>query len=117
MKKNAYMLLTVPFAWDEHETPYDYARYTSYGIRHILEKNGFKVLKQEKSSNYVETVFQLFIAYISQHVLPRNVIINSILSPFLIFPLTVIGTLLSKILPKNNNLYLDNLHSKVKCNQ
>ena len=45
------LLLSCPFVWDEHEQPYDYARYSSFGIRHILEQNGFEILELRKSIN------------------------------------------------------------------
>ena len=32
LKKNGLIILTLPFFWDEHEQPYDYARYTSFGL-------------------------------------------------------------------------------------
>ena len=66
-KPNGNLLLTIPFAWDEHEIPYDFARYTSYGITHILEKNGFKVIELKKTTTYVMTIIQMIILYIYQH--------------------------------------------------
>ena len=37
LRPNGYFLITIPFGWDEHEQPFDYARYTSFGIIHLLE--------------------------------------------------------------------------------
>jgi SAM-dependent methyltransferase len=45
LKPNGQLLITIPFAWDEHEAPFDYARYTSFGIKNILEKNLFEISK------------------------------------------------------------------------
>ena len=36
------MLMSVPFCWDEHEQPYDYARYSSFGLAATVEKQGFR---------------------------------------------------------------------------
>ena len=58
-KLNGQLLITVPFVWDEHEVPYDYGRYTSYGLKHVLEIHGFEVIHLDKSTSYVETVFQM----------------------------------------------------------
>ena len=44
LKPHGRLLLSVPFVWNEHEIPFDYARYTSFGISHILDKNGFEVI-------------------------------------------------------------------------
>jgi len=45
LKKDGLILLTVPFVWDEHSQPYDYARYSSFGLKHLLEKHGFKIVE------------------------------------------------------------------------
>ncbi|HNP98786.1 MAG TPA: class I SAM-dependent methyltransferase, partial [Bacteroidia bacterium] len=41
LKPGAKGLLTVPFAWPEHEVPYDFGRYTSFALPLILKKHGF----------------------------------------------------------------------------
>lgn len=38
IKKGGNILITCPFAICEHETPNDYARYSSYGLKHLMEK-------------------------------------------------------------------------------
>jgi ubiquinone/menaquinone biosynthesis C-methylase UbiE len=42
LKRNGTIVLTVPFQWWVHEAPYDYFRYTPYGLRYMLEKAGFR---------------------------------------------------------------------------
>lgn len=105
LKTKGYFLFTIPFAWDEHEIPYDFARYTSYGINFILKKYGFNIIKLEKSTNYVETVFQICAAYICQYILPKNKYINFLLTIFLIAPINLLGLLFSLILPKSYSYY------------
>src|SRR5215471_17650924 len=70
MKPGGLMLITCPFSICEHEVPHDFARYSSYGIRYLLEKNGFEILQQQKSGNSIETIQQLRITYIHQHITP-----------------------------------------------
>src|SRR3546814_6951319 len=53
------LLLTVPFVWDEHEQPYDYARYSTFGLKSLLERNGFNVLTQKKLLADSSILFQL----------------------------------------------------------
>ena len=100
LKSNGLLLVSIPFAWDEHEAPYDFARYTSYGIRHILNKNGFDVVELQKTTTYLLAVCQVFIAYLVQYVLPRGRISRKISQLILIFPLTVLSLLLNAVLPK-----------------
>lgn len=45
--KGGYIILQVPFQWWVHEEPYDYFRYTPYGLKYLFEKSGFKVIKIE----------------------------------------------------------------------
>jgi len=42
LKKGGVMILQVPFQWWVHEEPYDYFRFTPYGLKYMLEKAGFK---------------------------------------------------------------------------
>lgn len=42
IKPGGALLLQVPFQWHVHEAPYDYFRYTKYGLDHMLRKAGFK---------------------------------------------------------------------------
>lgn len=48
LKNNGAMLITVPFLWKEHEKPYDFQRYTSYGLKNLLIRNGFEITSQRK---------------------------------------------------------------------
>ncbi|RME57501.1 class I SAM-dependent methyltransferase, partial [Candidatus Parcubacteria bacterium] len=49
LKSGGRLLMTMPFVWDEHEQPHDFARYSSFGIRYLLEKHGFEIVDQRKS--------------------------------------------------------------------
>ena len=109
LKPNGLLLITVPFVWDEHEIPYDYGRYTSFGLNHLISKKGFKIIEQYKSSSYVDTLAQMFSSYIYTIFLTKNQYLNVLISMFLCSPILISGLLLSKILPKNRNLYLDNV--------
>ena len=45
LKPNGVLLLTVPFFWGLHQEPFDYYRYTKYGLQYLSEKNGLEVLE------------------------------------------------------------------------
>lgn len=108
LKTNGKLLLTVPFVWDEHEQPYDYARYSSFGLKGLLEKNGFEILDLRKSVNDYSVLVQLFNAYIYK-ITRKNIFIKNLTLILIIAPITIFGILISKLLPKNNDLYLDNI--------
>ena len=109
LKKDGKLFLTIPFAWDEHEQPFDYARYSSFGIKSILEKHGFEILEQRKSVKDIRVIFQLLILYIFKKLVTKNGILNQLMILFLISPLNILGSLLNLILPSNVDLYLDNI--------
>lgn len=108
-KINGKLLITLPFVWDEHETPFDFARYTSFGIIHLLERHGFKIQSQVKSTTYIETVFQMLTAYISQVLLPKNPYMRIIFGVILVSPINALGLVLGKVLPNNANFYHNNI--------
>jgi SAM-dependent methyltransferase len=109
LKLNGFVLMTIPFVWDEHEQPYDFARYSSFGIRALLEQHGFSVLEQRKSMDDIRVIFQLLNGYIFKKVVSKNGWINVVLTILLIAPFNVLGELLSYITPRNADLYLDNI--------
>ena len=46
------LFLTTPFMWHVHEAPHDYFRYTTYGLRYLLEKAGFNDIRIRPLSGY-----------------------------------------------------------------
>jgi SAM-dependent methyltransferase len=109
LKPNGLLLLSVPFAWDEHEVPFDFARYTSFGISHVLQSNGFKIVSSLKTTTYILAVFQLFIAYVYQHLLPRRGLIAKVARIPIVFPLNLVALLLDAILPSRYDYYCNNV--------
>lgn len=112
MKTGASILATCPFAICEHEVPNDFARYSSFGLRSLFERNGFEVVHQDKTGNGVETVFQLWIMYIHQHINPKFRKIPGVRSAFRFFSYTSLNILalaFSRILPRRQDLYLNNV--------
>jgi SAM-dependent methyltransferase len=101
------LLLSVPFVWDEHEVPYDFARYTSFGLRHVLESAGYEVLELRKSTTYVLTVAQMAIAYLHQHVFARRGVLRHLCQLLFIFPLSVTAYLLNAVLPRRDSFFCD----------
>jgi SAM-dependent methyltransferase len=42
LKPGGRLLLIVPHEWEVHQPPYDYYRYTRYGIAYLLERSGLR---------------------------------------------------------------------------
>lgn len=109
LKPGGALLMTVPFVWDEHEPPWDYARYSSYGLTAILAKHGFRVEVLRKSIDDIRVVFQLLTGYIYKKTVTQSPFMNLLLTLLLIAPFNLLGELFGVILPKNEDLYLDNV--------
>jgi len=56
LKPAGKLFLTVPFIWGEHEMPYDFRRYSSYGIKKEVENSGFTIIKQEKLTKGIRVI-------------------------------------------------------------
>ncbi len=109
LKPGGQFLLTVPFVWDEHEVPFDYGRYSSFGIRHLLEKNGFEIVSLEKTGHFFLVIGQLWILYLFNLIRTPNKYLNLILCLLFISPFNLLVGLLSLISPRHKGLYFNNV--------
>lgn len=108
LKPGGLCLITVPFVWDEHEQPYDYGRYTSYGLKHLVCAAGFEILEYRKTGNFSAVLGQIISLYL-YYIFHKRRLTYRILLPTL-FAFIQGGFLLcSKIFPKIDYLYLDNI--------
>ena len=107
LRPEGQMLITIPFSWNEHEEPYDFARYTSFGIIHILKQHGFETIRLNKTTTYFETVCQLYNSFWIESVFPKNKAIRTVLQALLLGVPTLIATFLNLILPDNKKMYLN----------
>jgi len=105
LKKGAPMLVSVPFAWGEHETPNDFRRLSQYGVLSALRQAGFSVSELTISGHYIEVLFSLFIEYMRRRLFGKYVLINGLLTVLVLAPLTMVALLVEKILPKDSSLY------------
>jgi SAM-dependent methyltransferase len=107
LKTGGKLLLTVPFVWDEHEQPYDYARYSTFGLRALLEKQGFKILQHKKLAADASIIFQMVNAYIYKIMQHLPMPVKLVFTATLIALFNILGILVAKLLPGNPDLFLD----------
>ena len=109
LKTGGKAIFTVPFIWDEHEQPFDYARYSSFGLKSLFKKNGFTICENRKYICDPRLLTLLANAYIYNVI--KKLIPNRISYVF-ILPLTALNNLFGHIfylLPKNEDLYYGNI--------
>lgn len=105
LKPNGHLLLTAPFVWDEHEIPFDFARYTSFGLPHLLQQAGFEVEIQRKTTGYVATIFQMLAIYALQRKIFSSGLVRAVGIVLLAAPINIIGLFLDALLPKDDRFY------------
>jgi SAM-dependent methyltransferase len=117
LKPGGMLILSVPFVWDEHEQPWDYARYSSFGLSSILGNCGFRLVIEKKTLADLRVIFQLINAYIFKITATRSVIANLVVTAGIMSWFSLAGVLLAKIFPGNSDLYLDNVVLAKKARQ
>lgn len=107
LKNGAYFIVSTPFIYREVEKPYDYRRYTSYGIEKLLNQSNFEVVKNIKILSALETIGMLLSNYISNHTKP--IFLRKVFNIILCFPIQIFFSILSQIFPDNKDLFCTSL--------
>lgn len=111
LRKDGLLLATCPFLWPEHEVPYDFARYTSFAIQDLLERNGFEVVTFQKTGNFFTAVLQMQALYL-YFFINKIPLVSRLFFIIFISPIFIFGSAINKILPKfmkRKDLYLNNV--------
>jgi SAM-dependent methyltransferase len=86
------IIITAPFMWHVHEAPYDYYRFTRYGLQYLLNKAGFIDIAINENTGYWQTSVLKFNYYTTR--LARGPL------RLLFIPLWYAGQILSPFLDK-----------------
>lgn len=78
LKPGCNFILTCPSSYMVHEEPYDYYRYTEYGLRHLLDKNGLKIIKKDQAGGAWRLAGQILMNHFAFGGKKRIPIISSI---------------------------------------
>lgn len=72
LRPDGTLFLTMPFVWPEHETPYDFQRFTSFKHARLLKKNDFKNIVIKQTTGVFGTCGQIlsdfFISFLTQSI-------------------------------------------------
>lgn len=108
LKPGGKGLFVVPFVWDEHEVPYDFGRYSSFGLHYLLEKHGFEVLESKKDAHFAVVIAQLWNLYLF-NLGPTHKYLRLLYGMVVIAPFTLFWSVLLLVLPKIDTLYFNNV--------
>lgn len=107
LKPGGLFLLSIPFVWNEHEVPYDYARYTAFGFPYLLEKHGYEILELRRSGNFIRVIAQLRALYVYRRIEKLPVSLRLIVGILIISPLLLLGIFWDFIFPKDQSLFFN----------
>ncbi len=119
LKPGGSILLTTPFIWNEHEIPYDYGRYSYFGLKDLFTKNGFIISKQKRILSGFALIITLTSLYVRdgqeklKELFPKSKLgkvgrglIYLIFRPiFMAFNMAAVVT---QLLPKSERFYFNN---------
>ncbi len=97
LKPKGKLYVSVPFVWYEHEVPYDFRRFTSYGFKRLLDKD-FVVERMAPTSGVFGCLSQIFSAFVIENFKPKNAITYPLLSALVCAPAMIVGTLIDKLI-------------------
>ena len=98
LKPGGAMVLQVPWQWWIHEAPYDFFRYTPYGLNYLFEKAGFVDINIEPQSGYFTTVILKWNYFSNRFVRGPNVL--RCLVKVALIPMWYVGQKLAPLLDK-----------------
>jgi SAM-dependent methyltransferase len=59
LKKEGHAVISAPFAWQLHEEPYDFFRFSKYGLKYVLQQAGFEIIYIKPNGGKWATIMQL----------------------------------------------------------
>lgn len=98
LKPGGRIVLQVPWQWWIHEAPYDFFRYTPYGLKYLFNKAGFIEIEVEAQSGFF-TMWILKMNYFSLRFVRGPRILRGLIKMFLA-PVWYGGQTLAPILDK-----------------
>ena len=111
LKKGGLMFITMPFIWAEHEKPYDFRRFTSFGIKKVFTDYGFNIISHKKLVKGKNAFQQIFYSETSRNFSKyyKNNFIKLFIKIYFNF-LNTIFRIFVKLLPKNtfSEIYINN---------
>jgi len=107
LKPGGRLIMSLPFIWQEHEQPYDYFRFTRYGVDSLLKQIGFEVNGILKDTGSIEMFAVMFNSYILHNLSPPIRGMGRLITLMICFPVQLIALILQRILPDNGDLYLN----------
>ena len=76
LKPGGILLLSVPLCWELHEEPYDFFRFTKYGLKELCDRNNFEMLEIISNGGKWAAIIQMNLNMIYSTFKKKNFIIK-----------------------------------------
>lgn len=83
LKKDGLLILSVPFCWELHEEPYDFFRFTKYGLQELCNRNNFEVVEIIPNGGKWAAIFQMNINMIYSTFKKKNILVKLLKGAFI----------------------------------
>jgi hypothetical protein len=71
--------------WRHHEVPFDYNRFTKYGLTHLLEKHGFLIERMDPCGGVFALIGQIFCSYLAENGITYRASIYTVINRFILW--------------------------------
>ncbi len=106
-KPGGEIVVSLPFVYQEHEEPFDYYRFTSFGIAELLSRVGLQTVESLKDTTALETLAILTNVYVMSNLVPPLKGAGRVYALCFCAPVQLLAMLLAKMLPDRGQLYLN----------
>ena len=106
LKPGGFLILSVPFCWELHEEPYDFFRFTKYGLQELCTRNNFEVVEIMPNGGKWAAISQMNLNMIYSTFKNKSVFTKILKGLFINLGLT---SLLNKLAIKFDNKFYDPL--------
>jgi SAM-dependent methyltransferase len=72
LRSGGILILTAPMQWRHHEVPYDFFRFTKYGLIEVLKRNGFEITSIASTGGVYSLLGQIFLNHLAERGIQRK---------------------------------------------
>jgi SAM-dependent methyltransferase len=72
LRSGGILILTAPMQWRHHEVPYDFFRFTKYGLIEVLKRSGFEIRNIASTGGVYSLLGQIFLNHLAERGIQRK---------------------------------------------
>ena len=97
LKRGGHLILTAPMMWPLHEEPYDFFRFTRFGLECLVEHSGLTCMRLDERTGGWRSLAQLLALTLNDIFGKKR--FPRVLSKLVMVPVMFLATLLDRLLP------------------